>query len=58
MLKFYQPEEDFGTPVSVSETLVTLTIDGMDVTVPSGSSVMRAAAQAGVKIPKLQRRTQ
>ncbi len=30
MLKFYQPERDFGTPVSLSETLVTLTIDGMD----------------------------
>lgn len=53
MLKFYEPERDFGTPLSMSETLLTLTIDGMDVTVPAGSSVMRAAAQAGVKIPKL-----
>ena len=53
MLKYYQPEKDFGTPASVSETLVTLNIDGVDVTVPAGSSVMRAAAQAGVKIPKL-----
>lgn len=53
MLQFYQPEKDFGTPVSVSKTLVALTIDGIDVTVPAGSSVMRAAAQADVKIPKL-----
>jgi formate dehydrogenase major subunit len=53
MLKFYQPEKDFGTPARVSETRVTLTIDGIDVTVPAGSSVMRAAAQADVKIPKL-----
>jgi formate dehydrogenase major subunit len=53
MLNFYEPQKDFGTPVSLSETLVTLTIDGKNVTVPAGSSVMRAAAQAGVKIPKL-----
>ena len=32
---------------------MTLTIDGHAVTVPEGTSVMRAAMQAGVKIPKL-----
>jgi formate dehydrogenase major subunit len=53
MLQFYEPDKDFGTPASSSESLVTLTVDGVDVTLPEGSSVMRAAAQAGVKIPKL-----
>lgn len=53
MLQFYEPTKDFGTPISLSEKLVTLTVDGVEVTLPEGSSVMRAAAQAGVKIPKL-----
>ena len=44
---------DFGTPVRVSETTVSLDIDGIEVTVPAGTSVMRAAAQAGVAVPKL-----
>ncbi|MBS0420149.1 MAG: formate dehydrogenase subunit alpha [Proteobacteria bacterium] len=46
-------EQDLGTPARVSEKLVTLTIDGQEVTVPAGTSVMRAAALAGTKIPKL-----
>ena len=49
----YQAQADFGTPASKSETLVTLTIDGRDVTVPTGTSVMRAAAEQGTSIPKL-----
>jgi formate dehydrogenase major subunit len=32
---------------------VTLEIDGAPVTVPAGTSVMRAAADAGVRVPKL-----
>jgi formate dehydrogenase major subunit len=32
---------------------VTLTIDGFEVTVPEGTSVMRAAAEAGIGVPKL-----
>ena len=32
---------------------VTLTIDGRQVTVPAGTSVLGAATQAGVKIPTL-----
>ncbi|WP_313818835.1 formate dehydrogenase subunit alpha [Cupriavidus sp.] len=44
---------DFGTPASLSETQVTLEIDGVAVTVPAGTSVMRAAAEAGVGVPKL-----
>jgi formate dehydrogenase major subunit len=46
-------EADYGTPASKTEKLVTLKIDGFDVTVPEGTSVMRAAAQIGVKVPKL-----
>ncbi len=44
---------DYGTPARVSEKLVTLEIDGMEVSVPEGTSLMRAAAEAGVQIPKL-----
>ncbi|HLV28778.1 MAG TPA: formate dehydrogenase subunit alpha [Burkholderiaceae bacterium] len=46
-------ERDYGTPARQSENLVTLTIDGVAVSVPEGSSVMRAAAAAGINIPKL-----
>src|SRR3984885_1976317 len=44
---------DYGTPLRVAETLVTLEIDGKAVTVPAGTSVMRAAVDAGVQVPKL-----
>src|ERR1700730_6440347 len=46
-------ETDFGTPRSKSLTMVTLTIDGNSVTVPEGTSIMRAAMEAGTQIPKL-----
>ncbi|KQT81120.1 formate dehydrogenase [Methylobacterium sp. Leaf465] len=46
-------EIDYGTPIRVSEQTVTLTIDGMNVTVPAGTSVMAAAMHAGTQIPKL-----
>ena len=46
-------EIDHGTPRRESEREVTLEIDGMPVTVPEGTSVMRAAMEAGTKIPKL-----
>ena len=46
-------EIDFGTPIRLAETKVTLTIDGESVTVPAGTSVMAAAMTRGVKIPKL-----
>jgi formate dehydrogenase major subunit len=46
--------EDFGTPQPVNGAAsVTLEIDGRAVNVPDGTSVMRAAALAGVKVPKL-----
>src|ERR1700761_1332603 len=46
-------EQDLGTPGRSREKLVTLTIDGEEITVTAGTSVMRAAALAGTKIPKL-----
>ncbi len=46
-------EPDFGTPARDGEATVELTIDGVPVTVPPGTSVMRAAKQAGLDIPKL-----
>lgn len=46
-------EKDFGTPAVKSDVDVTLKIDGQSITVPEGTSVMRAAAEAGVAIPKL-----
>src|SRR4051812_33008072 len=46
-------EIDYGTPRSKSEAMVTLTIDGQSVTVPAGTSIMRAAMEAGTEIPKL-----
>ena len=46
-------EIDYGTPASRSEKLVTLTIDGNEVTVPEGTSIMRAAMEAGIEVPKL-----
>lgn len=49
----YEPQNDFGTPESRQDAVVTLRIDGRDVTVPVGTSVMRAAAESGGSIPKL-----
>ncbi len=45
-------ERDMGTPAREGAP-VTLTIDGFAVTVPAGTSVMRAAAEAGIQVPKL-----
>ncbi|QAZ39455.1 formate dehydrogenase subunit alpha [Methylibium sp. Pch-M] len=46
-------EIDYGTPASASTQAVTLEIDGQAVTVPAGTSLMRAAIDAGVQVPKL-----
>ena len=46
-------EIDYGTPASKAEAMVTLTIDGEQVTVPAGTSIMRAAMMMGTEIPKL-----
>lgn len=49
----YERQADFGTPESRSDEDVTLTIDGREVTVPAGTSVMRAARTCGGDIPSL-----
>jgi formate dehydrogenase major subunit len=50
----YQPQADFGTPIPIKiGRPVTITVDGEAVTVPEGTSVMRAAAEAGIRVPKL-----
>jgi formate dehydrogenase major subunit len=49
----YDAEKDYGTPRSDSDVMVTLNIDGVDVTVPEGTSIMHAAQLGGVTVPKL-----
>ena len=47
---------DFGTPakeITPATEMITLTIDGYQVTVPAGTSLMRAAAENAINIPKL-----
>ncbi|GAA0612311.1 formate dehydrogenase subunit alpha [Kribbella sandramycini] len=46
-------EPDFGTPARPGEATIELTVDGVAVQVPPGTSVMRAAKHAGVDVPKL-----
>ncbi|MGH6938333.1 formate dehydrogenase subunit alpha [Hypericibacter sp.] len=46
------PEIDYGTPARVGAP-VTLEIDGQAITVPAGTSIMHAAVEAGLSIPKL-----
>jgi len=57
------PDKDYGTPSPITFTemanpdsditWVTGSIDGLSITVPAGTSVMRAAATMDVNIPKL-----
>jgi len=51
-LRALKEDVDVGTPPRDGEP-VTLTIDGAEVTVPAGSSVMLAASLAGRSVPKL-----
>ncbi len=44
---------DTGTPIRVAAESITLTIDGVAVSVPAGTSVMAAASTLGAKIPRL-----
>jgi formate dehydrogenase major subunit len=46
-------EIDYGTPEAKSEKTVKVTIDGVELTVPEGTSIMRAAMERGTQIPKL-----
>jgi formate dehydrogenase major subunit len=49
----YERQADFGTPEVRSDQEVTCSIDGREVRVPAGTTVMRAAALTGGSIPKL-----
>jgi formate dehydrogenase major subunit len=53
MKDFILPDADYGTPASKAKEMVTLTVDGFEVTVPAGTSIMRAAKEAGISVPKL-----
>ncbi len=46
-------DTDYGTPQRESATSITLEIDGVSITVPAGTSVMRASTEAGINVPKL-----
>ncbi len=46
-------EPDRGTPAHPDGAPVDVVVDGLSVTVPEGTSVLRAAAEAGVEVPKL-----
>jgi len=46
-------EVDYGTPIRIADKTVSLTIDGVPVAVPAGTSVMAAAMMMGTEIPKL-----
>lgn len=52
----YEPEPDYGTPkVAAADDVadVSVTIDGRQISVPEGTSVLRAAREAGIDIPSL-----
>jgi formate dehydrogenase major subunit len=49
----FRAELDTGTPIRVAEEQITLTIDGRQISVPKGTSVMAAAALLEAPIPKL-----
>ncbi len=46
-------EKDYGTPKKSSDKIIDLVIDGKKVSVPEGTSVMRAAREADIEIPSL-----
>ena len=46
-------DKDFGTPAVSSGQEVSLEINGVSVTAPAGTSIMRAAAESDIPIPKL-----
>jgi formate dehydrogenase major subunit len=46
-------QADLGTPASSSADTVKIEIDGLPATVKAGTSILRAARESGVDIPKL-----
>jgi len=53
MIQIFDPVKDLGTPKPISDNLIRLTIDGKDIEVAEGSSIMRAALENQIFIPKL-----
>ena len=53
MLEFFDPSKDLGTPAMLSQTMISIEIDGVCIAVPEGTSVMRAASLNDINIPKL-----
>ncbi|MGE4533087.1 formate dehydrogenase subunit alpha [Halomonas sp.] len=57
MIQHFDPShhpKDLGTPAPAADaTPVRVEIDGVEITVPEGTSVLRAAALANINIPKL-----
>jgi len=49
----YAPERDLGTPAVAGPRTAHVIVDGVGVDVAPGTSVLRAAKEAGVDIPKL-----
>ena len=49
----FDDQTDYGTPASQSDKTVTLTIDDREISVPEGTSIMRASIIAGINVPKL-----
>ena len=49
----YVPEADLGTPAGRGTETMRVTVDGRTVEVSAGTSVMRAAGEAGINVPKL-----
>jgi formate dehydrogenase major subunit len=46
-------ETDFGTPQRLGAASISVEIDGVAIDVAPGTSVMRAAVEAGINVPKL-----
>ncbi len=46
-------QKDYGTPASIGVGEVRVEIDGMPATVRAGTSILRAARESGIDVPKL-----
>ncbi len=53
MIDLNPSHPDLGTPPVKNRQTVHLTIDGQEVEVPTGTSILRAARGAGIGVPKL-----
>lgn len=52
-VQYFDVNKDYGTPASLSTEMVSIEIDGREISVPAGTSVLRAASELGIQIPKL-----